>query len=119
MAHYMLSDYEVEGWPIWVDTSDRVMFEVKKRKSRSGAAIEKAQWSAEKARSKKKGDTPPPFGERMYAVPKTVDGEPLPRKKEWLLEQQRLKDGAPPGGVADPDKMAEYRERRKQRGGGD
>ena len=119
MAHYMLSDYEVEGWPIWVDNSDRVSFEVKKRVSKSGAAIEKAQWLAEKAQSKKKGDAPPPFGQRFYAVPKTVDGEPLPRRKEWLLEQQRLKDGVPPGGVADADMMAEYRERRRRKQSGE
>jgi len=113
MAHYLLSDYEVEGWPIWVDSSERVSFESKKRTSKSSAAIEKAQWLAEKAQSKKKGDAPPPFGQRYYAVPKTVDGKPLPRKKDWLVEQQRLKDGAPPEGVANPELMAEYRERRR------
>jgi len=119
MAHYMLSDYEVEGWPIWVDNSERVSFEVKKRKSKSGAAIERAQWLAEKAQSKKKGEAPPPFGDRMYAVPKTSDGKPLPRKKDWLVEQQRLKDGAPPEGVADADMMAEYRERRRRKQNGE
>lgn len=118
MAHYMLSDYEVEGWPIWVDNSERVSFDAKKRTSKSGAAIERAQWLAEKAQSKKKGDTAPPFGQRFYAVPKTVDGKPMPRRKEWLEEQQRIKAGEPPGGVADPDMVAEYRARRKNRNGG-
>lgn len=112
LAHYMLTDYEVEGWPIWVDTSARVEFEAKTRKSKSGAAIERAQWLSEKAQSKKKGDSPPPFGVRHYAVPKTLDGKPLPRKKDWLLAQQ----GKEPTNVFDADKVAEFRDRRKAKG---
>ena len=115
LAHYLLSDFEVEGWPVWVDTSTRVEFEVKTRVSRSGAAIERKQWLAEKARANKKGDAPPPFGERLFAVPKTSDGKPLPRKKEWLLEQASKQSGVD-ARVANPDMVAEYRARRRERG---
>ena len=114
LAHYLLTDFEVEGWPIWVDTSERVEFQVKKRNSRSGAAIERVQWQAEKTRANKKGDTPPPFGERLYAVPKTIDGKPLPRKRDWLEEQTAAKTSDTTR-VADPDKMAEYRNRKRGR----
>lgn len=117
MAHYLLSDYEVEGWPIWVDTSERVEFLVKKRHSRSGAAIERAQWQKEKAQSTKKNAVPS-FGERFYAVPKTVDGKALPRKKDWVALELAKKSPVDDR-VADVDKMAEYRNRHKQRGSGD
>lgn len=66
--------------PPWIDRSDRVSWDVKTFTSRSAAAIEKKQASEKK-------QVP---GRRYYAVPRTVDGGPLPTMQEFLEEQQRL-----------------------------
>lgn len=112
-AYQMMLDYQVEGWPVWVDQSERVNFEVKTRKSRSAAALEKAQF-LEQNKAEKAKNYVPPFGKRMYVVPSTVDGGPMPTKREWL-EQQAGKSR--PARVADPEKMAEYRDRHRNRKG--
>lgn len=110
-AYQMMLDFEVEGWPIWVDQSERVVFEVKTRKSRSAAALEKAQFLEQKKAEKAKNYVPK-FGQRLYAVPKTVDGGPMPTKKDWVLEQsEKVKTER----VADPGMVSKFRERHMNR----
>lgn len=66
--------------PPWIDRSERVAWDVKTFTSRSAAAIEKKQEREKKA-------VP---GRRYYAVPRTVDGGPLPTMQEYYEEQNRL-----------------------------
>lgn len=125
-AHHLLEHYEVEGWPVWLDTSPRVAFDVKERVSRSAAALEKKQFEEQKAlqkRQEKNKDAHAPFGRKFYAVPKTIDGGPMPTKREWLEAQSKgdapgtytKTDGTVVQTAANPEMMREFREKAKAR----
>lgn len=121
-AHHLLEHYEVEGWPVWLDTSPRVSFKVKERVSRSAAALEKKQYEDQKKQEKQKNPVPK-FGRRYYTVPETVDGGPMPTKREWLESQSKgdapgtktLTDGTVVQTAANPEMMREFREKAKAR----
>lgn len=118
-ASHLLEQYEVDGWPVWIEESPRVVFEGKFRVSKSIAAIEKKQW--EMRENKGKNDKRPKFGRQFYSVPKTLDGGPLPTRAEWLEMREKktnvkkLSDGREVKIAADPDLMEEYRNRAKKR----
>lgn len=88
-AYYFLEDYKSNSFPIWWDESDRVVFDVKKKVSKSKAALDRV----EQANSKKKNYKPTP-GQYMYAVPRTTDGGPMPTLEEWS-EEQKAKNPEP------------------------
>lgn len=71
-----------DGIPIYWDRSDRVVFEVETQTSKSRAAIEKKEEKAAEGNSKN-------YGKSFYAVPKTIDGGPLPTLEEFLEEQAK------------------------------
>lgn len=81
-AHYILDEWYRDGVPVWWDESDRVTFDAKARFSKSRAAIERAQESDSKKKSKS-------YGKYYIAEPKVMDGGDLPTREEWLLEQER------------------------------
>lgn len=118
-AYQMMLDFETEGWPIWIDQSNRVRFEAKTRVSRSAEALERKQWHDQKAAEKQKNHVPK-FGQRYYATPVTIDGGPMPTKQEWLESQRekaeagmkRLTSGQVVKTAANPEMMAEYRARK-------
>ncbi len=70
--------------PVYIDESDRVRFEVMKGVSKSRAAIDRRE--AQDGKSKE-----PNYGVYYYAVPKTIDGKPLPTMEEWLEEKAAKK----------------------------
>jgi hypothetical protein len=76
-----LQDWYRDGIPIWWDESDRVGFEAQARISKSRAAIERAQESA----SKNKKSVP---GKYFVANPILIEGDEMPTREEWLLEQE-------------------------------
>ena len=83
-AHYILQDWYRDGVPLWWDESDRITFDAKARISKSRAAIERAQESDNKKKSKSYG--------RYYIVePRVMDGGEMPTREEWLEEQERKK----------------------------
>jgi hypothetical protein len=81
-AYHIYSDMLRGSVPVYWDESDRVTFDVKVGKSKSRAAIERR----EEADSKGKKDTK---GLYYYAVPRTIDGGPLPTLDEWHEERLR------------------------------
>jgi hypothetical protein len=81
-AHYMLQDWYRDGIPLWWDESDRVTFDAKARYSKSRAAIERAQESDGKKKSKQ-------YGKYYVAEPRVVDGGEMPTRDEWIEEQER------------------------------
>ncbi len=66
------------------DESDRVNFEVKRRTSRSQAALDRAK------EQDSKGNKKPVPGRYYVPVPKTNDGGALPTFDEWAKAQARL-----------------------------
>lgn len=68
------------GIPIYWDRSDRVRFETKAFTSKSKAALDRAEESAQKGNAKN-------FGKVFYVVPETIDGGPLPTLQDWLEEE--------------------------------
>ena len=81
-AHYILEEWYRDGIPLWWDESDRVTFDARARFSKSRAAIERAQESDSKKKSKS-------YGKYYVAEPKVIDGGNMPTREEWLDEQQR------------------------------
>jgi hypothetical protein len=79
-AYHIHQDIMVGNVPIYWDQSDRVAFDVKTGISKSRAAIERKQELV----GKKSKPTP---GMYFYAVPRTIDGDPLPTMEEWLRER--------------------------------
>lgn len=67
--------------PPWIDRSDRVQFEARTFVSKSAAAIERKQDQDSKKKSRP--------GVRYYAVPKVVDGGPMPTMAEYYEELAR------------------------------
>lgn len=85
-THYFIRDFTVDGVPVWWDSSDRVGFEVKRRISRSKAALDKAQ-DQDNGKNKKRV-----FGRYYVPEPRVIDGGEFPTFAEWA-EEQRQKDG--------------------------
>lgn len=83
-AHYIIQDWYRDGVPLWWDESDRVTFDAKARTSKSRAAIERAQESDSKKKSKS-------YGKYWVAEPRVMDGGDLPSREEWLDEQESKK----------------------------
>lgn len=77
----MVQDWYRDGIPIWWDESERVAFDAKARISKSRAAVERAQESANKNNKK---SVP---GRYFVAEPKVIDGGEFPTRDEWLDEQ--------------------------------
>lgn len=82
-AYYFAQDFTRDGMPVWWDESVDVNFEVKRKVSRSRAAVERAQAADSKRKAK---------GEGVYyvPVPKGLGGKPMPTFEEWAEEQSRL-----------------------------
>jgi hypothetical protein len=120
-AYHMLAHYEVNGYPVWIDQSPRVVFERKERKSRSQEQLDRYQHD-ERKRMEKKG-AKPKFGISPYVVPRTVDGGPLPTKEEWLEAQKsglwtsemKLSTGQVVQTAANPEQMAEFQAKMRTR----
>ena len=80
-----------DGIPVWWDESQRVSFEVKRKTSRSRAALDKAEADDSKKSS-------PPKGVYYVPTPRTNDGNPeLPTFQEWQDEIARLEGRKSPG----------------------
>jgi len=86
-AHHMVQDWYRDGIPVWWDESDRVAFDAKARTSKSRAAIERAQESDGKKKSKQ-------YGKYYTAEPRVMDDGEMPTRDEWL-DEQMAKRGAP------------------------
>lgn len=76
-AYYLQKAYEVDGYPIWVEESDKVTFVAKSRVIRSLAAVEAEQ----EAESKKKHPRP---GKRFHAEAQLRPGASWPTRAEWM-----------------------------------
>lgn len=87
-AYYLKQQFAQDGYPVWIDRSDRVTFEVKSFVSKSAAAIERRQ--ARDAESEQKN-----YGKRYYAVPVVIDGGEMPTMREYMDEQARLRGDKP------------------------
>lgn len=83
-AYHFAEDFSRNGVPVWWDESDRVSFEVKRKTSRSKAALDRAE------QQDSKGDKKPVPGRYYVPVPKSNDGGPLPTFEEWAKAQARL-----------------------------
>lgn len=81
-----MQDSSNGNFPIWWDESDRVTFDVKKKTSRSRAALDRV----DRANSKRKDYVAPP-GQYMYAVPRTIDGGAMPTFEEWVKQESEKK----------------------------
>jgi hypothetical protein len=79
-AYHVYNDMMRGSIPIYWDESDRVAFDVKTGVSKSKAALDRK----EEQESKKKGTR---HGVYHYAVPRTIDGGPLPTLEEWAAEK--------------------------------
>lgn len=82
-AYHLHEQYMDGNFPIWIDRSDRVTFDVKRGISRSKAAMDRHE-----TRNQNKKDAPGVF---YYPVPRTMDGGPLPTMEEWV-EQEKTKN---------------------------
>jgi hypothetical protein len=85
-AYHMKQGFMSGNFPVWIDRSDRVIFEMKSFISKSTAASERKQLQESKG-----GKSPTP-GQQWYPVPVTIDGGPLPTYAEWA-EEQAEKEG--------------------------
>lgn len=120
-AFHMLRDFEVNGYPVWIDQSPRVAFEQKERKSRSQAALDEWQYKERKRLEKK--NAKPKFGVSPYVVPRTIDGGPMPTKAEWVEAQRtgvwtgemKLSTGEVVKTNSSPEQMRIFREKLRAR----
>lgn len=78
-AYRLYEMYDRDGIPVWLDESDRVMWEVLVKTSRRRQAVERAQ-------GKKKLKE----GSYIVAKPKVMDGGGMPTKAEWLENLKEL-----------------------------
>ena len=83
-AYYFAQDFTRNGIPVWWDESNDVVFEVKKKVSRSKAAVDRAE------KRDAKGDKGSKDGVYYVPVPKTRGGAPFPTFEAWASEQSRL-----------------------------
>ena len=101
-ALYLNEAFEVEGHPVWVEESPNVVFEAKRKKIRSLAAVEAAQ----ETHGKKKN---PDKGIRFYADARLKPGATWPTRQEWL-DRRRAGEGAVETGES-AERVAEAEER--------
>lgn len=88
-AAYHINDEMMRGnVPVYWDESDRVTFDVRRGRSKSRAAIERREEADQKSKNQL-------YGVYYYAVPRTMDGGPLPTLAEWL-EEKAAKEGKKP-----------------------
>jgi hypothetical protein len=80
-AMFIIESYDMDGYPVWIQESRNVVFQVQRKIIPSLAAMD----LAEKAASKKTEQIP---GERMFAVPRTRDGKRMPRREDWLAARR-------------------------------
>lgn len=90
-AYHMKQGFMDGNYPIWIDRSDRVTFEMKSYVSKSSAASERKEEQVSKATNKH-------YGQRWYPVPVTMDGGPMPTYREWMEEESEKKGRARPEG---------------------
>lgn len=83
-AYHIREDFLVGNIPVYLDQSDRVVFDVKTVVSKSRAAM--SRWEERQSKSKNKNP-----GLMGYPVPRTTDGGPMPTLEEWLEEQAKKK----------------------------
>lgn len=106
-ALYLSEAFEIEGHPVWVEESDSIVFEARRKRIRSLAVVEAAQ----DTHTAKKN---PEKGVRFYAEAKLKPGHTWPTRKEWT--DKRL------GKVAEPvvdQRVAEAEERARVKAQGD
>ena len=84
-AYHMKQGFMDGNYPVWIDRSDRVVFEMQSYTSKSAAASERKQEQIEKSGKNQ-------YGVRWYPVPKVMDGGKMPTYLEWA-EEQRNKSG--------------------------
>lgn len=84
-AYQFAQDFTRDGIPVWWDESDRVNFEVRKKVSRSRAAVGRAE---EQDSKRSKGKVV--HGRYYVPVPKSNDGGPLPTFREFAEASKRL-----------------------------
>jgi hypothetical protein len=89
-AYHLKQGFMQGAYPVWIDRSERVTFEVKSYVSKSAAAMERKE--EQQANSKNKD-----YGKRFYAVPVTKDGGPMPTYREWMEEEAAKKGNERPG----------------------
>lgn len=127
-ALYLCDAFEVEGHPVWIEESDAIYFEAKRKKFRSRAVVEAAQEAHQKKDSPEKGVS-------FYAVPRLRDGFTWPTRQEWINGQRgemvedtgissdralEAEERAKAKLAADPEAaaiLAEFEEKRKRRTG--
>jgi hypothetical protein len=80
-AHYLKASMMSGNFPVWIDQSDRVEFDVKEYTSKSEAALDKKKELATQGGN-------PNYGVAYYAVPRVIDGGPMPTMKDYIEEQK-------------------------------
>lgn len=88
-AYYLKQSYMSGNFPVWIDRHPRVKFEVKSFVSNSARALE-----AKQAQEANKTGTPS-YGKQFYAIPKTLDGGPLPTMRDYLEEEAKKRGEKP------------------------
>ncbi|AXC36277.1 tail assembly chaperone [Microbacterium phage Fork] len=106
-ALYLQEAYEVEGYPIWVEDSPSVRFELRHRDIRSLSVVEAAQ----AAESKKDNPT---RGRKFYSVPKLLPGHKWPTRKAWLESRSSGGDTEADGAV-DMKRVEEAEQRAREK----
>lgn len=106
-ALYLQEAYELEGYPIWVEESKAVRFELRHRDVRSLSVVEAAQASESKKDN-------PTRGRRFYAVPKLLPGHKWPTRKEWLDSRSTGGDTEADGAV-DMQRIEEAEQRAREK----
>lgn len=101
-ALYAKDNWEVEGYPIWVEESRNVSFRAETKIIRSRSAVDRK----EKALNKIHKEGLPP-GMTIYPKAVLKDGESWPRRSDWLAAKAegRATD------VVDEDKSAKFAQR--------
>lgn len=79
---YLLESYEVEGFPVWWEESERVGFRAKKKLIRSKQVVDKAQAAAAKSNGENHGII-------HYAEPYLKRGSGWPTMAEWKSKQSQ------------------------------
>lgn len=90
-AYYLKQNMMSGSFPVWIDRSDRISFEVKSFISKSEAALERRQ------EQDNKNNAVSSHGKRYYAVPQTMDGGPMPTMQEYLEAEAEKKGDRRPG----------------------
>jgi hypothetical protein len=86
-AYHISQDWYRDGIPVWWDESERVVFDAKARVSKSRAAVQRAEESANKKKTV--------HGRYFVAEPKVADGGAWPTRDEWLIEQAKKSGDIP------------------------